>query len=91
LLIAAAPGTIAAKNSLPRQSTKRLCFSLCCQSGNAARRGHPKNWCGAGCGHVPDAISVTRTLIYLILKYYTVERKKKLKYLKDYSKFMKYS
>jgi len=20
---------------------------LCCQSGNAARRGHPKNWCGA--------------------------------------------
>jgi len=62
---------------------------LCCQSGNAARRGHPKNWCRAGCGCVAGAISVTRTLIYLILKYYTVERKKILKYL--YSKFMKYS
>jgi len=51
---------------------------LCCQSGNAARHGHPKNWCGVGCGRVAGAISVTRTLIYLILKYYTVEKNTKI-------------
>jgi len=25
---------------------------LCCQSGNAVGRGHPKNWRGAGCGRI---------------------------------------
>jgi len=25
---------------------------LCCQSGNVARRSHPKNWRGTGCGRV---------------------------------------
>jgi hypothetical protein len=39
---------------------------------------------------VAGTTSVARTLIYLILKYYTVE-KEILKYLKHYSKFMKYS
>jgi len=30
--------------------TEDLTFNLCCQSGKAARRGHPKNWRGAVCG-----------------------------------------
>jgi len=35
----------------------------------------PNNWRSAGCGRVAGAISVTRTLIYFILKYYTVKKK----------------
>jgi len=36
---------------------------LCCQSGKAAQRGQTKNWRGVGCGRIPGAISVTRSLI----------------------------
>jgi len=38
----------------------------------------PQKLMQAGCGRVVGAISVTRTLIYLILKYYTVEKKTKI-------------